>query len=464
MPRPHVLLVHCHDLGRHLGAYGVSTVNSPRLDAFAADAVVADRMFTTAPQCSPSRSGLFTGRYPHCNGVLGLTHDGFDWDLHADEQHIAARMQRGGYRTELIGMHHESHTRPDPQVAERLGFDYVRTGGLADEVVGNAVEALDRCAADGRPFYLQVGFTEPHRLPGRRDEPGVMGFLGDHIEPDDSRGVTVPGYLADTESAREEFAELQGAIRLMDDAVGRVLDHLDRLGLTDETITIFTTDHGLAVPRAKCSLYDPGLEVAFMVRWPGGGWTGGSRLNDLLLNLDIVPTLVEALGLDTDGPQIHGRSFLPLLTGRTEQLSDRPAIFGEITYHDYYDPRRSVRTDRFKLIANFSSAPLFMDPSQSWLRRCTPVNSTSGNIGSHPSVELYDLADDPLELTDLADDPAHAGQRAELAAMLATWMADTADPLLAGAVTSPLHRATIGLLQGSTAPESAGVPADAAAG
>jgi arylsulfatase A-like enzyme len=241
----------------------------------------------------------------------------------------------------------------------------------------------------------------------------------------------------------------------MDDAAGRVLDHLDRLGLTDETITIFTTDHGLAVPRAKCSLYDPGLEVAFMVRWPNGGWTGGTRLPELLLNLDIVPTLVEALGLDTDGPQIQGRSFLPLLADRPEQLEDRPAIFGEMTYHDYYDPRRSIRTERFKLIANFSSAPLFMDPSQSWLRRCTPVTSTSGNIGSHPSVELYDLAEDPLELTDLAGDADHAEVRAELSARLGVWMAATDDPLLGGAVTSPLHRATVGRLQEADARQPA---------
>ncbi len=440
MPRPHVLLIHCHDLGRHLGLYGAATVSSPRLDAFAADAVVADRMFTTAPQCSPSRAGLFTGRYPHANGVLGLTHDGFDWDLHADEQHIAARLHRDGYRTELIGMHHESRTRPDRDVAARLGFDRVRTGGLADQVAAAAVDALDRCASEPQPFYLQVGFTEPHRLSGRRDAPGVMGFLGDHIEPDTSRGVGVPGYLADTPSAREEFAELQGAIRLMDDAVGRVLDHLDRLGLADDTITIFTTDHGLAVPRAKCSLYDPGLEVAFLVRWPTGGWAGGRRLDDLLLNLDIVPTLIDALGLDSDGPPVQGRSFLPLLPGGTGAAAERPAIFGEMTYHDYYDPRRSVRTERYKLIANFSSAPLFMDPSQSWLRRCTPVTGPNGNIGSHPMVELYDLADDPFELTDRAADPALADVRAGLLTALGRWMADTRDPLLDGAVTSPLHR------------------------
>lgn len=450
--RPNIVLIHCHDLGRQLGLYGAATVDSPNLDAFAADAVVADAMFCSAPQCSPSRSSLFTGRWPHSNGVLGLTHDGFDWDLHADERHLASWLSGAGYRTELIGMHHESRTGADDRVAARLGFDRVDTGGLADVIVAKTDQALGRLAAGDEPFYLQVGFTEPHRLSGARDAPGVMGFLGDHVQPDDSRGVQVPGWLVDDEPAREEIAELQGAIRLMDDAVGRVLRRIDELGLTDNTITIFTTDHGLALPRAKCSLYDPGLEIAFAVRWPAGGWTGAEdgqarRLDQLLVNLDVVPTLLDTLGIDTRTADIQGRSFLPLLQGRREAYAVREAVFAEMTYHDYYDPRRSVRTDRYKLIMNFSSAPLFMDPSQSWNRRCTPILSANGNIGSHPPVELYDLVEDPYELDDLADDPGHAFVRAELMARLGDWMRATGDPLINGAVTSPLHRNSVALLQ-----------------
>lgn len=460
---PNVVLVHCHDLGRHLGCYGARTVSSPRLDALAAEAVVADQMFCTAPQCSPSRASMFTGRWPHSNGVVGLTHDGFGWDLNADERHLAGRLSAAGYRSELIGMHHESARVSDRQVAERLGFERVQTGGTDQQVVDRAKEALNRLApTDAGPstgsaaFYLQVGFSAPHRAPGPRDAPGVMGFLGQQIEPDDSLGVEVPPYLADTESAREEIAELQGAIAHMDDCVGQVLDELDRLGLAENTITIFVTDHGLALPRAKCSLYDPGMEIAFLIRWPAGGWNGG-RLTEPLLNLDIVPTLLDALGL-TDrpeqltGPPVQGRSFRPLLDDDPAALAERNEIFGEITYHDYYDPRRSVRTGRHKLIVNFSSAPTYMDPSQGWVRRCVPVAAPGdapgrGNLGSHPAVELYDLIADPLELTDLAAAPGHADVRDDLLARLGGWMTDTDDPLLDGAVTSPLHRRALEILR-----------------
>ncbi|MEB8340743.1 sulfatase family protein [Streptomyces endophyticus] len=451
--RPNVLLIHCHDLGRHLSCYGAKTVNSPRLDRLSALGVTAERMFASAPQCSPSRASLFTGRWPHSNGVMGLTHADFAWDLHEGERHLATRLRDVGYRTELIGVHHESRVKEDHLIAEDLGFDSVRTGGAAPEVAERTNAALDRLADSEGPFYLQVGFHEPHRIPGRQDPPGIQGFIGDHMDPDDSLGVDVPPYLRPDASAREEIAELQGAIRYMDAGVGQILDRLDALDLTDDTLTIFTTDHGLALPRAKCSLYDPGLEVAFIAHWPGGGWTGGRRLTDLLGNVDVVPTLLEALGIEVDGaPQSHiqGRSFLGLLDGEAG-AGGRTEIFGEMTYHDYYDPRRCVRTDRYKLIANFSSAPGFMDPSQSWQHRCTAVDEGIGHEDYHPAVELYDLHADPVELDNLADRPELAAVRAQLLARLTAWMQEGGDPLLHGAVAGPLHHRTLDALRAAHA-------------
>ena len=457
------MLLHCHDLGRHLGCYGAQTLSSPRLDALAAEGVLLTQMSAAAPQCSPSRSALFTGRWPHSNGVLGLTHSSFGWDLHDDEQHLAALLGGAGYATELIGVHHESAIRPDAEVADQLGFDSVVAEGLADEVADRTTAALDRLAAGDRPFYLQVGFLEPHRLPGPTDPDGVLGFLGEHRQPDTADGVQVPPWLIDDESARVEIAELQGAIKAMDAAAGRVLDALARTGAAENTIAIFTTDHGLALPRAKCSLYEPGLDVAFLIRWPAAGWSGGRRVDGLVSNVDVVPTLLDAIGLDVPAtprePAVQGRSFRPLIEGSGDGRSE---VFAEMTYHDYYDPRRSVRTERWKLIANFSSAPAFMDPSQGWVRRCTAKPVDHDWTDYHPPIELYDLQADPLETTDLAgsadDHPEHGRIRDELAAALLSWMGQTGDPLLAGAVTGPLHRRTTELLeQGGPKPTSSPV-------
>ena len=270
-----ILLIHCHDLGRFLGAYGVETVSTPHLDALAEESALFEQAFSTAPHCSPARASLFTGNYPQSNGVLGLTHEPFGWDLNDPTTHLAHRLKTAGYQTELVGVHHESRVLADEVVAERLGFDRARTGGARDVVVERATEALRRMADENAPFYLQVGFTEPHRVPSERDRPGVMGFLADGVDPDAARGLTIPGHLVDDPGAREEIAELQGAVRHMDEGVGSILAALDALGLRDETLVVFTTDHGLALPRAKCTLYDAGLGVAMMIRNPAHpAWRG----------------------------------------------------------------------------------------------------------------------------------------------------------------------------------------------
>src|SRR5690242_4669301 len=153
--RPHVVQITCHDLGRFLGCYGVATVRTPNLDRLAAGGVRCERAFATAPGCSPSRATLATGRYPHANGVMGLAHDGFGWDLNPDEVHIATRLRAHGYETHLFGLQHVT------MQIERLGFDHVHRRGLGPEVAED-VEALLASSA-AQPRYLEINLEEPHR-------------------------------------------------------------------------------------------------------------------------------------------------------------------------------------------------------------------------------------------------------------------------------------------------------------
>ncbi|MFC9465559.1 sulfatase family protein [Streptomyces coelicoflavus] len=441
---PNLLLLHCHDLGRFLGAYEVSTVVSPHLDALAAESVVFEQAFATAPHCSPARASLFTGTYPQTNGVLGLTHDPFGWDLNDPGSHLANRLRTAGYHTELVGVHHESRVLPDDTVAARLGFDRVRSGGDRDAVVERTADALDRAAAGNRPFYLQVGFHEPHRTPSRADAPGVMGFLGDKVRPDDSLGLTVPPYLHDSPGAREEIAELQGAVRQMDEGVGSILARLDALGLREDTVVVFTTDHGLALPRAKCTLYDPGLEVALMMRVPGrAGWSG-RRVAPQVSHVDVLPTLLELLELPRPGG-LAGESLVPVVENGS---AAREYCFGQLNHHIYYDPKRSVRTARHKLVVNFSNAPRAMDPTQSWVHRSLPSDLRGPTVATSPAVELYDLERDPHETHDVTADPAYGDVLAELATVLLAWMRETDDPLLTGTALSDRHRDALALLTG----------------
>ncbi len=436
-----ILILHCHDLGRFLGTYGVSTVSTPHIDAFATESTVFDSAFATAPHCSPARASLFTGAYPQQHGVLGLAHEPFGWDLSEPSTHIAHRLRGEGFRTELIGVHHESADLPDEQIEQRLGFDRVRTGGDRDTVVARAEEALSRAASEGRPFYLQVGFHEPHRSPSVRDSTGIMGFLGERIEPDAAAGVSVPAYLSPTDAAREEIAELQGAVRHMDEGVGQILTTLDDLGLADDTIVVFTTDHGLALPRAKCTLYDAGVGVALIMRVPDRPEWSGRRIDGLVSHVDVLPTLWELTHQRGDA-DVSGASLVPLVE---RDSAIREYTFGQLTYHTYFDPKRSVRSADAKLILNLSNAPKAMDPTQSWMHRSVPIDLRGPTIGTSPVLEFYDLRVDPHEFDNRIDDPAYAGRIAECALALREWMHETSDPLLSQPA-SPRHALALSTL------------------
>ncbi|MGA3327868.1 MAG: sulfatase [Terriglobia bacterium] len=431
--RPNVLLLHCHDLGRFLHCYGINTVQTPNLDRLAEQSVLLENCFCAAPQCSPSRASMFTGRYPHANGVMGLTHADFAWDLHQDEKHLGQILKAAGYSTAGVGVIHETRSGP-----ARIGLDDYSPNPRAQTAAAEAVVRLERFAqSPQQPFYMQVGFLEPHRLPAAN--PGAdLGFTDKDVRPDDSLGVTVPPYLLDTPGTRLEIAELQGAVRHADQHMGRILSALEDLKLASHTLVIFTTDHGIAMPRAKCSVYEPGLQVASIWRLPlRSGWHDGIRKHEMISNVDYLPTILDTLGVALPA-NVQGRSFTPLLDRRA--YTPRQVIFGELTYHDYYDPRRSVRTETHKLIVNFSSAPAFMDPSQSWRPRSDTVVPPNHALAYHPPLELYDLRDDPGETRNLATLPAYASVLADLQARLAEHLKDTGDPILDGAVTNPMHR------------------------
>ena len=444
--RCNVLIVHCHDLGQYLHCYGVKTVQSPQLDKFAAEGVRFTKSFCTAPGCSPSRAALFTGRYPHSNGVMGLTHKPFNWELNPGERHLAQLLRDAGYRTTAVGVIHETHSG-----SERLGYEKYFPASMASQATDRAIGVLRQFQQEQtRPFFLCVGFLEPHRLPYDEAPPGLMArdhtFPGKHLQPDDALGVEVPGYLRDTPGTRSELAGLQGAVKHVDAQFGRLMDALKELKLESNTLVVFTTDHGIAMPRAKCTLYDPGTEVAFLLRYPARkGWHGGVTPDALVSNIDTVPTILDLAGVPVPA-NIQGRSLAPLLDGAA--YAPREAVFTEITYHDYYDPRRAIRTATHKLIVNFTSAPAFMDCTQCW-RPLSDVNVPANPASVQtPYIELYDLVQDRWEQKDVAQEPHYAAVRANLLKRLYQHLTETQDPILSGAVTSPHHVEATRLLKG----------------
>ncbi|NJL30644.1 MAG: sulfatase [Phycisphaerales bacterium] len=420
-PRPNVVLFIPHDTGCHVSPYGVKTVHTPNCERLVREGVRFAHSFCTSPLCSPARAACVTGRYPHQNGVMGLTSDmvgGFDF--YPGERHAATIFNDAGYNTVLCGFEHETpHWQKQgfQQCLSGPGGWYNGGGDLRNHA--REIENWVKNNQGDKPFYMQMGCHETHHAWSDFDTP-----------PDETLGLTIPPYLKDLPEVRREVAQFQGAIRRLDDELGNILDTFDRLGLSENTIFVFTTDHGIDFPRAKGTLYDAGTGVFLFIRYPAGNWGQGRVIDDMVSQVDLLPTLLEACGIAVPG-NISGRSYLPLLEGRAYQPNQ--TIFTEKTYHDTYDPSRAVRTDRYKYIRHFE-VNIFQD-----LRLATETRRhyMKHDWRRRTLEELYDLQTDPNETHNLVADAHHQPILEKLRVSLLQWMRETQDPLLQGPVPSP---------------------------
>ena len=411
--RPNILQIICHDLGQHVGCLGAGLA-TPSIDALAAEGVLFDTYCCSAAQCSPSRGSIMTGLYPHNNGLIGLAHIG--WELNAGVRCLPHYLNDAGYQTHLFGGQHESAR------SERVGYHHShQTGHRAHQVAPAVASFLReyRGSGDSQPFYLNAGLTEPHRP-----------YQQEGYRSDDPEAVTLLPWLPDRPGIRRDIADLNGLVYSVDDAVGSIHAALADTGLNRNTLLIFTTDHGLAMPRAKGMSYDPGLKTVLIMRMPGR-FEGGRRIDSLLTNCDFMPTLLEFAGAPA-AEGIDGRSFLGLLDG-TEYVP-RESIFAEMTWHDKYNPMRAIRTERHKYVRNFGNRPLVYLPLDTYQGLAGREMREECYGSLRPEEELYDLEADPLETNNLAADPAHAETLAALRGRVQGWMEETDDILLHGDV------------------------------
>jgi arylsulfatase A-like enzyme len=407
--RDNVLIVHWHDLGRYLGAYGHADVSSPRLDRLATEGILFTRAHATAPLCSPSRGSLFTGRYPQSNGLVGLAHHG--WEYRAGVRTLPQLMSESGWHTTLFGMQHET------SFPSRLGFDeYDVSNAYCEYVVERATRWLRD--APQQPFLLTAGFFETHRP-----------YPRDRYEPADPDAVRLPDYLPDLPDIREDLADFYGSISVADAAAGQLLDALAETGLDRSTWVVFLTDHGPALPRAKSTLYDAGTGIAMIVRPPTRHETTGRTYDDLFSGVDLVPTVLGLLGLpipdDVEGLS-HAANVL-------DAISDSAPVRGEVyttkTYHDSFDPIRAIRTKEFSYIENYATRPLLDLPLD--IEESAPGKAVAPlSAAPRPERELYDLRNDPTErdnlLTGVVSSAADA-IASEMALLLNDWRQKTND-------------------------------------
>jgi arylsulfatase A-like enzyme len=442
--RPNVVVVHPHNLGRYLGCYG-RPVETPNVDRLADEGRRFTDYYCTAPHCSPARGSMWTGRYPHENGLVGLSHLG--WSLGDSEATLMDRLAAAGYETRLIGLQHVADDPADVGFQHADGSEHEFS---VDEPAADVADRVEAFFAGGggrgeRPLFLSVGFSEVHRQPlVERCLDCGWTFDLPAYESDDPEAVDLERalpYLPDRPGVREDLAHFHGMVRAVDEAVGRVVEAVDDAGLREETLIVFTTDHGIGFPRAMGTCYDPGVEAALVARGPG---VDPGVDDHLLSGVDFAPTVLDYAGVEVDGgggegdpiedaPPMSGRSFAPLLTGEGgSSYAPRERVFLEFTWHSKYVPQRAVRTERYKYVRNFGDQPGIYIPAPLFTAPAGLAVREEFYGFQRPAAELYDLEADPHERENLIGDPAHRDARARLRERLDGWLERTDDRILEG--------------------------------
>jgi N-sulfoglucosamine sulfohydrolase len=418
---PNILLITGDDLGwKDLGCYGNGAVATPNLDRLARQGCLFTNAFGVASSCSSARATFITGQYPHTNGVTGLTHAHPLRSLSPFHPTLPKLLRAAGFHTALEGKWHVSPYLPTSWYGYEERLSGIFAGDMWIRDSERTREFLHR--SRGHRFYFEVNYMSNHR-----DDSGDFDFVAGF--PVDAQSLRVPEYLhlPDWPEIRADLARFYSQTAHMDHMIGEVLDTLDELGLAEQTLVIFVSDNGAPFPGSKMTLYDRGIGTPLLLRWPQR--IGAGRTSDQLVStVDLVPTVLEAVGIAT--PEwVQGKSLLPLAEG-TATGPVRKAVFAEMMYHRDYIPTRAVRTAKWKYIRNFSDAPIGLDQlaDEEWAHRLCELPDQPWKEKRVPE-EFYDLDEDPHEQRNLVDDPWARRFLGRLRAGLRLHMRDTKDPL-----------------------------------
>ena len=414
--RPNILWLVAEDLSPNISPFGDDTVATPNLDRLAAEGVRYTRVFSTSGVCAPSRAAIATGMYQNRIGAQ-----------HMRTTNVSGFGVEGLIAYEAVP---PPYVKMHSQYFREAGY-YTSNNAKEDYQFRKPVTAWDesnnqahwRKKASGQPFFSIFNFGITH-------ESQVWAQAENPLRVPEDLEVPIPPYLPDTEIARQDIRQVYSNIIAMDEQVGRILDELEADGLLKSTVIFWYTDHGGPLPRQKRLLYDAGLQVPMIIRYPDG-WRAGEIDEQLISFVDFKSTALSLAGIEPPD-YVDGRAFV----GDFQSSEERRYIHAAADRFDrQYDTIRAVRDARFKYLRNYNpeqgyylplsyreQMPIMQELLR--LRDLGQLNEAQAQWfrSVKPEQELFDTESDPHELVNLATDPAYAEKLSELSAELDNWL------------------------------------------
>lgn len=414
--RPNVVWIVGEDMGPELGCYGDTLARTPNMDRLAREGARFTRAFTHAPVCAPSRSGLVTGRYPTSIGTHHMRST-----LLKPPPLFTSYLKPAGY---LVCW-------PTKSPFGKTDFNF-QLPPRSFDVTTDWTQEVPR----DRPFFGFFNITTTHesqvRARGEALEKNLKRVTA--AERHDPAKMRLPAYYPDTPEIRRDLANYYDLVTAVDHKVGDVLDALDRAGVADRTVVILFGDHGRGMPRGKRWVYNQGIHVPLIIRWPGQIAPGSVR-DDLACFLDLSVTTLSLAGAEVP-KSFEGR----VLIGPGTQPAPEYVFSARDRMDEWPDRIRSVRGPRLHYIRNFHPELPYdqriayneENPTmQAWRRehaagRLNPVQDAFF-APTKPPEELYDAEADPDEVHNLAGDPKFEPQLRQMRAALDHWIERTGD-------------------------------------
>lgn len=420
--QPNILLIMGDDCTfSDLPLYGGTNVKTPNIDKLASEGLTFNKAYLSEAMCAPSRAELLTGFYPMTNGVT-FNHSATRNNMKG----VAQYLKPLGYRVGLSG---KSHLKPESvyQFEDIKGI----TKSAVSEVSEFDAEEIEKFINRDKnnPFFLMTAFTSPH----------VPWTVGDpsHFNPE---GIKLPPHMADTKDTREDFCRYLAEIEVLDTHIGKVLDLLEKSGVAENTIVIFTSEQGAQMPGVKWTNWDVGVHTGFVVKWPNK-IEGGQRTDALIQYCDMLPTLLDIVS-ENSNEMFDGTSFLDVLNGKTDKHRDFVYFMHNNIPEGPSYPIRAVSNGDYTYIRNLSSDKLYIEKHvmgtlkwhkywPSWVYESDMnehANFLLNRYQKRPKEELYNLSSDPENFKNLVENKVFKKIKKELSTQLDLWMNSQNDP------------------------------------